>query len=65
MNILDILKSKSAMSERRLEICSECEHLNKTLMQCKKCGCFMHGKSKFPSASCPVGKWGPEEEINT
>jgi hypothetical protein len=66
MNILDLLKAKNEMSERRLSICKECEHLNQKLVQCKKCGCFMHAKVKFHSSSCPIGKWGAEEEeINT
>jgi hypothetical protein len=53
------------MSETRLTICNECEHLRKSVMQCNKCGCFMTAKVRFPSSSCPIGKWEREEEINT
>lgn len=65
MSLLDTLKKNNDMSERRLAICNECEHLKKSVMQCNKCGCFMIAKVRFPSSSCPIGKWEREEEINT
>lgn len=65
MNVFDAIKNNNEMYERRIAICNECEHLNKTVMQCRKCGCFMAAKARWPDASCPLEKWGNENEINT
>lgn len=46
------------VSKERLDICKQCEHLIKTTVQCKKCGCFMTAKTTLPHAFCPIGKWG-------
>lgn len=54
------LKTINAMAERRLEICRECDHWHGAVARCKLCGCFMHGKARFPRSKCPAGKWGPE-----
>ena len=43
--------------EARLAICNECPYLNKRLMKCKQCGCFMHLKTTLHAAKCPIGKW--------
>ena len=50
-------RSEKELMEARLDICRECKYLNKTLMQCTKCGCFMKLKSTLKQAKCPVGKW--------
>ena len=47
--------------EKRLSICSSCEHFIKLTKQCKKYGCFMRLKGSLPHAECPVGKWGKED----
>lgn len=44
-------------SAARLDICKSCPFLIKATTQCKKCGCFMHAKTKLAKATCPVGKW--------
>lgn len=31
-------------SNRRLKICEDCEHFNKSLRNCKLCGCFVDVK---------------------
>jgi hypothetical protein len=49
--------------EKRLSICKECPEFIKATSQCKKCGCIMLLKTKLPHASCPIGKWGEEEEV--
>ena len=59
---LDILNPNTKMvesfiSSQRFSICSNCEFLTKITNQCKKCGCFMHLKTKIEKAQCPVGKW--------
>lgn len=45
------------VAKNRFDICNACEFLTKTTNQCKKCGCFMHLKTKLQAASCPIGKW--------
>lgn len=48
--------------QKRLDICSGCEHFIKLTKQCKKCGCFMRLKGSLPHSECPVGKWGQVKE---
>lgn len=61
--ILDTIFTRQArVSEKRLEICKECEHFRKRNAKCEKCGCFMEYKTMIMSASCPVGKWDKESE---
>jgi len=50
-------RSDKELIDMRLEICNSCEWLNKRLVKCKKCGCFMKLKSTLKAASCPIGKW--------
>jgi hypothetical protein len=50
-------RSDKDLKEERLAICMECPALNKNLMKCTKCGCFMQLKSTLRQATCPVGKW--------
>jgi hypothetical protein len=45
------------LSKERLLICKSCPELIKLTTQCKKCGCFMHAKTKLEKATCPLGKW--------
>jgi hypothetical protein len=41
----------------RFSMCVACPELIKATNQCKKCGCFMHLKTKLEKATCPIGKW--------
>lgn len=50
-------RSDEDLMKSRLEICMGCEHLNKRLVKCNKCGCFMKLKTTLKSAKCPIGKW--------
>lgn len=50
-------RSDKELIEYRLSICNTCPALNKNLMKCKKCGCFMKLKSTLRSAQCPLEKW--------
>jgi hypothetical protein len=45
------------LAEKRLSICMSCPELLKLTKQCKKCGCFVHLKTKLAKAECPIGKW--------
>ena len=47
----------SPEARARAAICNSCEHLNKTLSICKKCGCFMPAKVRLKWARCPINKW--------
>jgi hypothetical protein len=46
-----------SIAKARLDICLLCPELTKATKQCKKCGCFMHLKTKVENATCPIGKW--------
>ncbi len=48
------------ISDKRMEICRQCEHFKERTTQCTKCGCFMRFKTAMMSASCPAGKWSKE-----
>ena len=50
-------KTTDEEASRRFDICKSCPELIKLTNQCKKCGCFMHLKTKLEKASCPIGKW--------
>lgn len=49
------------IADSRYSICKGCPEFIKLTTQCKKCGCFMHLKTKLPNAECPLGKWGKHE----
>jgi hypothetical protein len=48
---------EDSVAESRMRLCLSCPELIKTTKQCKKCGCFMHLKTKLEKAVCPIGKW--------
>ena len=50
-------RSNKDLIESRLEVCNGCEFLNKRLMKCKQCGCFMKLKTTLHEAKCPLDKW--------
>lgn len=50
-------RSDQELIEARLEVCNACEWIDKRMMKCRKCGCFMYLKSTLKQASCPLGKW--------
>lgn len=50
-------RSDKELIEERLAICGQCPWLDKRLVKCRKCGCFMKLKSTLKQASCPIGKW--------
>lgn len=59
LDLFDLKQPRSSKDvvEERLAICNECPALNKRLMKCTKCGCFMKLKSTLQQATCPIGKW--------
>lgn len=50
-------RSDKDLIDTRLKICNECEWLDKRIVKCRKCGCFMKLKSTLKQATCPIGKW--------
>lgn len=50
-------RSDEDLIKYRLEICNSCEWLDKRLVKCRKCGCFMKLKSTLKQAQCPLEKW--------
>jgi hypothetical protein len=50
-------RSDEDLIKYRLEICNSCEWLDKRLVKCRKCGCFMKLKSTLKQATCPLEKW--------
>ena len=50
------------IAKDRLEICNNCERYNAVTTQCKECLCFMSAKTLWPSAKCPLDKWGSYKE---
>lgn len=44
--------------ERRLLVCSTCEHRRNT--RCAVCGCFLDAKAKMRAQECPLGYWTPK-----
>lgn len=50
-------RSDRELIEARLAICNECPWLDKRLVKCRKCGCFMKLKSTLKQAHCPLDKW--------
>lgn len=57
MDIGSIWSKRRKVAEERLSICRECKYYKESTSQCKKCGCFMQGKTMFMDSKCPIGKW--------
>ena len=51
-------------SQKRLDICLQCDRLVKKINQCKECGCLMNLKTQLPHAYCPLGKWGAVNAVD-
>jgi hypothetical protein len=43
-------------AKRRIEICVDCDRLNKR-NYCKLCGCYMPAKVRSPKSHCKINKW--------
>ena len=59
---INYIKEKYRLSDERMAICNECEHLEQQSKKCKMCGCFMEYKTKLPYVSCPIGKWKASDD---
>jgi hypothetical protein len=52
-----IWTERKDVSDKRLDICKQCEFYDSESTKCKKCGCFMRYKSMLPYSKCPLDKW--------
>ena len=43
--------------QARIDICNDCNRLDKERLVCKECGCFLVNKVKFTAAHCPLDYW--------
>lgn len=43
--------------KERLDICNECEYLDKESTRCIQCGCNIKWKISYSSSECPKRKW--------
>jgi hypothetical protein len=48
--------------QERLKICEGCEFFNKEKLKCKSCGCPILKKANQTFETCPMDKWGPDEQ---
>jgi len=57
-NKLGIGVANSITKSKRLDICNQCDQLNKGIVdQCKLCGCVIREKVARQDETCPSGKW--------
>ena len=59
--IKKVILHDSAIIDKRRAICDGCEF--KFGLNCKKCGCFIHAKTRVATARCPIGKWEKEYDF--
>ena len=50
--------------KERINICRKCEFYFKPTGNCRKCGCFMHIKTRLNYAKCPILKWSKVKDIS-
>lgn len=59
-------KCSQQQIDYRFQICSGCDFLDRSNMECLQCGCNISLKKKFlnklawADQKCPIGKWGSE-----
>jgi hypothetical protein len=58
--ISSIFASQKTVQDRQA-ICNQCDRLT-AIKLCKECGCVIPAKIRLRPVSCPLGKWGPEED---
>lgn len=52
-----VIMADEAKTKLRMEICYDCDNLDKVAVRCKLCGCYMQTKIRFDGAKCPDKKW--------
>lgn len=51
-----ILASEDKVNTR-IELCYNCDSLDKKQVRCMLCGCYMKTKVRFDASKCPAEKW--------
>ena len=59
--VKNVLLHDQDIIDKRRAICDDCEF--KMGLNCKKCGCFIHAKTRVATARCPIGKWEKEYDF--
>jgi hypothetical protein len=57
VNKIKNMIAPSDIIHERLAICKQCEFYIELTGQCKKCGCFLKGKTMLSASECPIKKW--------
>ena len=60
MRVIAVKLARQSTIDERLSHCTDCE--NNKMGICKKCGCIIQGKVRFPNQKCPIGLWGRESQ---
>lgn len=63
-SLSESLQRRKEVAKERLAICMDCDKYNHTTTQCNECGCIMLLKTILASSSCPLKKWGVDNEEN-
>ena len=50
-------KVSTGISNRRLDICMDCNQFFSATKQCKICKCFVRAKAEYSGEICPLNKW--------
>ena len=45
------------VKKARMDICNDCNRLDKDRLVCKECGCFLVNKVKFTADHCHLNYW--------
>jgi hypothetical protein len=52
-----VILASEEKTKQRMEICYNCDNLEKISVRCKLCGCYMNTKVRFDAAKCPANYW--------
>lgn len=61
MNMQRTIASREAQKERT-NICKGCEFFDEEQERCSQCGCFVKYKVAMSWETCPVDKWGADDD---
>ena len=62
LKIETVYAKRRDIAKDRLDVCKTCDQYVEATTQCKECWCFMSAKTLWPTADCPLGKWGSYKE---
>ena len=56
-NLTKTILVPEEIRKARIDICNDCNRLDKERLVCRECGCFLVNKIKFNAARCPLDYW--------